>query len=161
MAPLVRHIALVPLSQEHHQGLMLVLKLKKGIQWGVAPSRMSAYLLHIFETELLPHFQEEESGIFLWLDPNHPLRLRGFQEHRDMYALMVKIRLHPERLSLVEAFIQLLDAHIRFEERMLFMHLQEHYQEKLSSMAQTSEARSACHTDSAWPDHFWLPQTSA
>ncbi len=149
MPPLQRHTALVPLSQDHHHGLMLVLKIKKGIQYGVAPRRMSAYLLHEFQEALLPHFRDEEVGVFRWLAETDPLLARALEEHRRI----------GENLSLLQMFIEVLEAHIRFEERVLFPLIQEQFPDRLNDMASGRPVAASCHSDAGWPDHFWLPPT--
>lgn len=158
MPPLRRHPALVPLSRDHHNGLMLVLKIKKGIQYGVSPDRMAPYIKYLFDADLKPHFEEEENGVFEWLDKNHPLRLKALDEHREIEQLLTRIDEDPANLSLQQLFIQYLDAHIRFEERVLFPHLQEHFPDQLEALAIHTPARPSCHLDASWPDHFWLAQ---
>ncbi|MCU0382003.1 MAG: hemerythrin domain-containing protein [Chitinophagaceae bacterium] len=159
MTPLKRHPALVPLSQDHHHGLMLVLKIKKGMQYGVEARRMSAYLQHEFEEALLPHFREEEQGVFMWLPEADAMRIRALDEHHRMEALAGSIAEDPENISLLRLFIVLLETHIRFEERVLFPHLQECFPEHLNKMAPGLQATASCHVGADWPDHFWLPLT--
>jgi iron-sulfur cluster repair protein YtfE (RIC family) len=160
MPPLQRHTALVPLSQEHHHGLMLVLKIKKGVQYGVETARMSAYLLSEFREALVPHFREEEEGVFRWLQETDPLRIRALEEHRRMESLADSIATDTENLSLLQMFIEVLEAHIRFEERVLFPLIQDRFPDQLNDMASGLPAAASCHSDAAWPDHFWLPPRS-
>lgn len=160
MPPLQRHTALVPLSQDHHHGLMLVLKIKKGIQYGVETPRMSAYALHEFRDALIPHFREEESGVFRLMQDADPLLIRAMDEHYGIKALAGSISEEPENLSLLRLFIDKLEAHIRFEERVLFPNLQERFPERLNDLASGLPAAASCHSDAGWPDHFWLPPRS-
>lgn len=160
MTPLHRHKALVPLSQDHHHGLMLVLKIKKGIQFTVVPRRMSAYLLHEFQETLVQHFREEERGVFRWLSEEDPLLVRALEDHREMESLAVSIGRDPENLSVLRLFIHRLEAHIRFEERVLFPHLQEKFPERLNDLVSGLPASASCHSDASWADHFWLPPIS-
>ncbi len=152
-------MALVPLSQDHHHGLMLVLKIKKGIRYGVAPRRMSAYLMHEFQEALVPHFRDEEEGVFRWLSETDPVLVRALEEHRRMETLVENIRERGENLSLLQMFIEVLEAHIRFEERVLFPLVQEQFPDRLNDMASDVPAAASCHSDAGWPDHFWLPPT--
>jgi hemerythrin superfamily protein len=139
---------------------MLVLKIKKGIQYGVETPRMSAYLLHEFREALVPHFREEEEGVFRWLPETDPLLKQALDEHRQMGTLADSIAADAENLSLVRLFIQILEAHIRFEERVLFPQLQESFPAQLNKMASGVPAAASCHSDAGWPDHFWMPPTS-
>lgn len=134
-----------------------MLKIKKGIQYEVETHRMSAYLIHEFQAVLIPHFREEEEGIFLWLQETDPLRVKALEEHHRIEALASSIGRDPENISLLRVFINQLEAHIRFEERVLFPHLQEIFPEQLNDMASVLPAKASCHSDAGWPDHFWLP----
>jgi iron-sulfur cluster repair protein YtfE (RIC family) len=138
---------------------MLVLKIKKGIQYGVDIHRMSAYLLHEFHEALLPHFRDEEEGVFRWLPEADPMLSRALQEHRRMETLAAKVAGDGENLSLLQMFIEVLEAHIRFEERVLFPLIQEQFPDRLNDIASGRPAAASCHSDAGWPDHFWLPPT--
>ncbi len=146
--PIKRNKALQPLSREHHQGLLLSWKIKKGISKSVAPERIADYIKWFHEHYLKPHFEAEERHLFPILGNEHPLVARALKEHAELTAL-VEVNLHNN----LNEFASLLEKHIRFEERVLFNELQEtatadqliHLEEQLTDT-------SFC---GIWEDEFW------
>ncbi len=119
--PLKRDKALQPVSHDHHQGLLLCWKIRKGISKNVAPERMKNYTDWFFKTHLIPHFELEESLLFPILGNDHELIKKALAEHRRLKRLFeAEINLI-ENLSLIE---EELEQHIRFEERILFQEIQ-------------------------------------
>jgi hypothetical protein len=123
-----RHPALHRLSHDHHHGLVMALRLKKGgpaspnDNWPLDRVQQVESLLRFAKYELLPHFELEEQHLLGFAtDENRAERIRS--DHRELRQLMEKIELAPNDLILQE-FGQKLEAHIRFEEREFFPHLQ-------------------------------------
>jgi hemerythrin len=113
-----RSPALRALSSEHHAGLVLA---RRALQ-AVTPEAVTQAwheLVTRFETELEPHFREEESWLLLALErlgESERVR-RTLDEHSRLRALVYERAHDAEGLRL---FAELLKAHIRFEERELF-----------------------------------------
>jgi len=124
-----RHESLVPLSREHHYALMLCLRIHRGIEahkedpgWLRAKGEQA---IDFFESDLVLHFKAEEEVLFP--------AMRGFpgatelvnrleREHRELESLIERLR-QTEGRSLLDPlwqFADLLEAHIRQEERLLF-----------------------------------------
>ena len=65
-----RHAALVPLSREHHNGLVIAQRLILGRStnprspWPSAAQGQVERLLRFFQEELQPHFKFEEGQLF-------------------------------------------------------------------------------------------------
>lgn len=156
MPPLKRHPALAPLSRKHHNGLMLVLKTRKGIKHRIDMDRISRYIQYCFDKDLRLHFDKEENGIFTWLPENHPLRLRAFSEHASIREVVSRLNNNPHPLPLILRFSGELQDHIRFEERILFPYLQSQFPEKLTSCQDAEPQQPSCDVDHDWPDHFWV-----
>jgi quercetin dioxygenase-like cupin family protein len=121
-----RHHALVPLSHDHHHALVEARRLRRGAE-GAEPRGAASDFLRFFSTETVEHFREEEELLF-------PLAI-GFDEARDplVRALLEHQRIHALRGELdarladdspiaevMRKLGELLDAHIRHEERVLF-----------------------------------------
>ncbi len=121
IAPIKRNIALQPLSREHYHGLMLCLKIRKGIARHVEESRMKRYADWFYVSHLIPHFQSEEQHIFPVLGSGHKLVEKALFEHRRINRLFVKEKNLLKSVSLIE---EELEQHIRFEERILFNELE-------------------------------------
>jgi len=124
-----RHESLIPLSREHQYALMLCLRIHRGlIEHGAETKwlKMKAgQSVLFFEGELVKHFQAEEEFLF------PPMReLPGalgiidelLVEHGKLRGLIDQLRqieVHSLAATLKE-FADILEAHIRKEERELF-----------------------------------------
>lgn len=121
MPPLQRHPLLQPLSREHHQGLLLCWRIRRDLQAGTDLGTVLEECRAFFHSELLPHFAVEQEVVFPVLGPKDPLVHRAITEHRRIARLFLRIADPRTTLSLIE---DELEAHIRFEERVLFPRLQ-------------------------------------
>ena len=120
--PIKRHVALQPLSREHHHGLLLSWKIRTGFSRSVPILRIKKYADWFFENYLLAHFEMEEKHIFPILGSDHPSVKRALREHRRLKRLFVSSNDLAKNLNLIE---EELTAHIRFEERVLFNEVQQ------------------------------------
>ena len=131
-----RHASLVPLSRDHHHGLVMAQRLILGrstnprADWPADPAQQAARLVEFFETDLRPHFEIEEAHVFPAaardLDDGDSRTRALVAEHETMRRMVRDLvddptsRLRP-RLT---AFGELLEAHIHTEERILFEQMQ-------------------------------------
>lgn len=120
--PLKRHKSIQPFSREHHQGLLLCWKIRKGIQNGVAHKKIKKYNDWFFENHLKPHFDDEEKYMFPILGEDHDMIKKALSEHRRLTRLFGEKNDLEKTINHIE---EELDRHIRFEERELFMLIQE------------------------------------
>ncbi len=120
---------LVNFSREHHHGLLHVWLLRRGLRNKIALEKMIRYADWFFRTSLAPHFAEEESKLVPLIGENHPYRERLIREHGRLTELMQLLKTKPDEISLTE-YLNLIESHIRFEERELFRFLQTQYPEK-------------------------------
>lgn len=119
--PIKRHEALKPLSRQHHFGLLFSWKIRKGFSTDISLERMKKYADWFFETEIKPHFKAEEEHIFPILDKEDKMVKRALKEHERIEKLF-KDTIDPKKsLRLLEEELQ---AHIRFEERIMFNEIQ-------------------------------------
>lgn len=153
-----REEQLQPLSHQHHNGLMAALLLKKGVEKAADPSVMGDFILSVWNNELRNHFIKEE----VYLHP-HVLQITVLMEkyeqmkaeHHQIRRLVDSIRSEGATASLVTDFYQLLEKHIRFEERELFPFIEEHIQQdQLNELGRNVEQlkSKAC---SDYPVKFW------
>ena len=119
--PIKRHKALQPLSRQHHFGLLFSWKLRKGFAKNIEISRLANYSKWFYENEIKPHFEAEERHLFTILDANNELVIRALKEHREIEKLFNDTANPTQSLSILE---DLLQEHIRFEERVLFNEIQ-------------------------------------
>ena len=119
--PLKRVLELQPLSHDHHHGLLLCWKIRTGLSKNIEPERIKKYSDWFFETHLIPHFELEEKHVITILEEGNELIERALNEHRSLRALFGQTLDLEKTLRLIEME---LEAHIRFEERVLFSEIQ-------------------------------------
>jgi hemerythrin len=156
ISPIKRHPALVSYSKEHHKGLMLVWKIRAGKRKQVEDSRIGAYLLHSFEHDLEIHFADEENYLCPLLPPDDVRILQLLKEHIELRKLVKEISNQPDNGELIARFANLLEAHIRFEERRFFNHLQNCLSEGQLNDLASIERGTGADCDLLWKDKFWL-----
>ncbi|MEO7264463.1 MAG: hemerythrin domain-containing protein [Ferruginibacter sp.] len=154
--PIKRSQALIQFSREHHFGLLLVWKIRQGLKNNTESSRISSYAIFFFENELTAHFKEEEKDLFVKLPADDLLRLQAFAEHEKIYSLIDGIQKDKENINLLKEFADTLDSHIRFEERTLFNHLQQHLSEEALKKLEEGHSKREGDVDDKWDDHFWI-----
>lgn len=152
--PIKRHETIAQFSREHHFGLLLVWKIKQGIKKSISPERISNYVLYFYEQDLKQHFSNEEKILFVHLPEASPLRIQAMQEHEKIYSLIEMIKNEKNSYPLLTRFSEMLDNHIRFEERTLFSHIQEVVPEKNLLEYQVNHIDNK-QVDNDWDDHFW------
>ncbi|MBP0904683.1 hemerythrin domain-containing protein [Mariniflexile gromovii] len=118
--PLKRHKALQPLSREHHHGLLLSWKIRAGFSKNVEPERMKVYADWFFKTHLIPHFELEEQYVFSILKADNDLVKSALSDHKRLKKLFLDEDIK-NALSKIE---EVLEQHIRYEERVLFPEIQ-------------------------------------
>ena len=119
--PIKRHIALQPLSRQHHFGLLFSWKLRKGFAKNIDISRIAEYSKWFYEKEIKPHFEAEERHLFVILDSENELIIRALKEHRAIERLFNDTENPSHSLPILG---DLLQEHIRFEERIIFNEIQ-------------------------------------
>jgi quercetin dioxygenase-like cupin family protein len=124
-----RHSALIPLSHDHHRGLVQARRLGRAAGGDPAARRDgAATFLGFFARESRPHFRDEEERFFPLLvgadEPATELLGRAPLEHQQLYALVNELEAGVAAGDSLETMMrqlaQTLEEHIRFEERTLF-----------------------------------------
>lgn len=113
-----RHRFLQQLSREHHHGLVLARKARRWVRADADERKQGwAEIRQAYESELRPHFEEEETRVLpLLAARNAELVARALDDHRRLRALA----LDGSTVVELDELGHLLAAHIRFEERELF-----------------------------------------
>ena len=136
-----RHPGLVPLSREHHHGLVMAERLVLGrstnphADWPADRAEQSERLIDFFETNLGPHFDAEEVHVFpvAARDVTDGVRLvRALIDDHEAMREMVRAlaageagpAARPDLDERLRAFGERLRRHIRVEERELFERMQ-------------------------------------
>ncbi len=132
-----RHHSLIPLSHDHHSGLVLAQRLILGrakaprSDWSTDRRQQVSRVIEFFNTDLRQHFEAEEEHVFPaaveHVREGADLARQLVEEHDDMRARIRGLEKDPttrleERLS---SFGDCLKKHIRKEEGILFERIQE------------------------------------
>lgn len=157
-APIKRHDSLVPFSRDHHFGLLLVWKIKQGLNRQVDPVRISNYVRYYFQGDIFPHFKEEETHLFSMLENDDPLRLRAEEEHTNLRNLLKQLENDAANTNLLVEIARSLAEHIRFEERELFDYMQKIVSADQLQLIHSHEGKESRDADSKWDDHFWVTE---
>ena len=124
-----RHPALIPLSHDHHHGLALALRCRKHALGQLNPGdpasieACAAEASRFFNDNLLAHFDAEETVLFPLMATHEECRelvsqLEG--EHREFRKLVARAADPEGQRKFLFDFGDLLEQHIRSEERKLF-----------------------------------------
>jgi hemerythrin-like domain-containing protein len=153
--PIKRNAAMVEFSKDHHFALLLVWKIRQGLRKTIEPARISSYVVHFFDTDLVHHFKDEEEVLFNKLSTNNPLRTQAETEHKNIKQVIDVLRKNTGDRNLLKNFADALEKHIRFEERELFDHLEQNLSgDALAEMMLSAKSRDH-ESATAWKDVFW------
>lgn len=153
--PQKRHHAIVSFSKDHHFGLLLVWKIRQGLNNAVDPERISNYVTFFFKEDLEKHFREEEQLLFSKLPVRDVLRKQAEADHQAIYKLVAAIEKDKDDAVLLNQLAYELEKHIRFEERELFNHIQENITAGDLEKIAERFSNSCKGIDEKWEDMFW------
>ena len=133
---MLRDRALVPLSQQHHNGLALCVLTDRSLQADDSPdnaARLAARALDRYDLEIANHFAVEEEVVFPLIERElgeYPILDELIAEHRHVERVVDQLRLAPEAATLRE-LTSVLRSHIRREESDLFEVIQQRLSRKV------------------------------
>ena len=121
--PIKRSEYLKELSRDHHDGLLFCWEIKQGLSKKIELERLRKYVDYFWINHLEEHFKEEEELLFKHLDD--PLCDKAKEDHqliqKQVELITNSIVQQPQNYI---DLIEMLNNHIRFEERELFSHLE-------------------------------------
>ena|SRR5215471_18795397 len=149
MQPIKRSKQLAPFSREHHDALVFLLRIKQGLKNGTGTTVISEYVKWFWDNNLKKHFDEEEALLLPHLDTADKLATQLKNEHRAIRKLVAK----ELAVSEIALFSELLNAHIRFEERTFFPYVEkvisiDHLNDIFSKLDRPVECQ-------PWKHAFW------
>ena len=121
-----RHPSLIPLSHDHHHGLALALRCRKHALGQLNPGNFRSLedcaqeVSRFLADALLPHFEAEEKVLFTALSRHPECRPVIAQLENEHSALRAADAGSMELRKFLFDFGDLLERHIRLEERELF-----------------------------------------
>lgn len=152
--PIKRNKSLVVLSKEHHFGLLACWKVRQGIALNIEPQRIKNYINYFWNNHLAQHFETEENILFK--SSEGKLIDTALLEHDELRSQIKSIN-DGVTVDNLTSFADLLEQHIRFEERELFKNLQsELSEETLNKIGEDIEELGEEPFIENYNDAFWL-----
>ena len=133
---MLRDRALVPLSQQHHNGLALCVLTDRALEGEAAPetvARLAVRAVDRYDLEISNHFAVEEEIVFPAIEQELgalPVVAELVAEHRQLEKIVDHLRGAPDADTLRQ-FSALLRKHIRREENELFEAIQQRVPRKV------------------------------
>jgi hemerythrin-like domain-containing protein len=150
-----RHKELQPLSRQHHNALMAVLLLKKGVQKKADVQVMQDFILFVWKDELMPHFEQEEQWLYSSHQQLHSLHQQMLLEHEAIRELVEKFKTSITSFETIKTFYELLEQHIRFEERIYFPALEQYLSAEELLSLEIHLADTPGESCARFPVKFW------
>ncbi|MGI8635873.1 MAG: hemerythrin domain-containing protein [Segetibacter sp.] len=156
--PINRNEHIVSLSKDHHTTLLFCWKIRTGLKHEVAVDRMVSYVQYFWQQHLLPHFVEEETILFLPVQDD--MVHRALIEHRKIRGNIKVLHNAGEDTKIqLAALANLVDDHVRYEERELFPHLEQILTNaQLERIGKQLNEKHEKFKDN-FADEFWLSKT--
>ena len=139
----------------HHMNLLFCWKIRQGLKAGVALNRVCKYVAYFWQQHLQWHIKDEEKILFSHLKDRRVQK--ALNEHKLISAQVQDVINDSEnnkRKSLTK-LADMVDDHIRYEERILFHHLEMKLnKEQLENIGtQIHKQRSSLQDE--YEDQFW------
>lgn len=151
LQPIKRSTELAPLSREHHDTLLFAWKIKQGLLYGTPVGEIVSYAKWYWSNFLERHFQEEETLLVPPLAVNDELALQLKKEHESIRHGIEEAATTGQ----LSALADLINTHIRFEERTFFPHVEKELSgQQLQTILAALEQQPACTV--SWPNEFWV-----
>lgn len=150
-----RNENIVPLSRDHHNGLLFSWKIRQGIKKNIGKERIRKYVHYFWKDHLEKHFEEEETILFNKVQ--HELSEKAYADHTQIKSLIEEITKEDVPFEKYASLADILEQHIRFEERTLFPFLEETLEpQQLSEVGKMLGPLHETVNEDNYHDEFWL-----
>jgi len=130
--PIKRHKALHSLSHDHHHGLILAQLSKKGSpEYQNLPTTIDGkknYAIRFYHDKLIRHFADEEKVLYPAVKGKDEEVDKLFdeiiKEHRKIESFITQLESEEDVENILDKLGNILESHIRKEERELFVKIQ-------------------------------------
>jgi hemerythrin-like domain-containing protein len=152
--PIKRSPQLAPLSREHHEALLFIWKVRQGLKNGTSIDKLRSYTLWYWKEHVKAHFFQEEKILLPYMPAGHPMTEQLRKEHEQIRELILTLDMETDEQTLT-MLCDLVDKHIRFEERQFFNFLEASLNQQ---QLDTINKELAAHPVSCaiWEDVFWV-----
>ena len=155
--PIKRNENILNLSKEHHFSLLFCWKIRQGLKAGTDSSRIKKYVQYFKTNFLLPHFGEEENFLFSALDDEQVAK--ALEQHKEIKNLLDELLNNAEynAKKQLETLANLVDDHVRYEERELFPHIENSLtDEQLEAIGKKLNTSQQLPVKDVYTDEFWI-----
>lgn len=153
-----RDVALQPLSHQHHNELMGCLLIKKGVKKQADKKVLKDFTLRFWKDDLQQHLHTEESVLFPWLQRHHfedQLITVLRRDHDTIRTVAERVETQDNGYTVFNAFAELVEQHIRFEERVVFRKIQESLPDQELKQLESALPAAAAKKCTDYPVKFW------
>ncbi len=156
--PIKRTDHIVKLSRDHHASLLFCWKLRQGIKYHISAERLIKYVQYFWQHHFSIHFKEEEKFLFAPLKDD--IVQKAIADHQKINTLIEQISFH-ETENEDDVLLELADLvnhHVRYEERILFPHLEKNLsEEQLEKISREINTEPLIDN---YDDNFWTKPAS-
>ena len=159
--PIKRNVNLVPLSKDHHFGLLACWKIGRGIESNIDAGRIKKYILFFWEHYLKMHFEEEETLLFELIEDDKVTAAK--QQHVSIRDMITRLSASEDvNYIFLQDLATALKDHIRYEERVLFPYFEKTLpKEQLENIGDELNEHHVDPSRENYPDEFWLKATAS
>ena len=156
--PIKRNVNIVKLSQDHHASLLFCWKIRQGIKYHIEFDRLKQYVEYFWINHFSEHFKEEEQFLFKsFIDENVE---KAIEDHHKIKELIIKLsyEIPGKRNELLSELADTVNQHVRFEERILFPHLEKKLSDEQLEIIGTQINEEPLQDN--YHDNFWTKSVS-
>ena len=153
--PIKRNKHILSLSKDHHFTLLFAWKIRQGLKYGADAARVKKYVQYFWQRDMQKHFREEEEILFA---PVKDAKVqKAIEDHRrikdqvDLLSTLTGEKATKQLTLLADT----VDAHVRYEERELFPHLEKVLTEAQLETIGADLAKAPVLQDE-YEDQFWV-----
>jgi hemerythrin-like domain-containing protein len=155
--PIKRNKHILQLSKDHHFTLLFCWKIRQGVKKQIDPERIKKYVQYFWQEHIQTHFREEEEILFKPVEDDKVQK--ALNDHQAIKNQVTEVLQLPNDIS-TEALLMLadmVDAHIRYEERALFPHLETVLTENQLELIGEQLDKQEIQKDN-YQDEFWIKE---
>ncbi len=154
LKPIKRSVQLQPLSREHHDGLLFVWKLRQGLANNTPAYAMRDYTSWYWKHHIKAHFFQEEKILLNYIEKSNPLAQKLKSDHDNIREIVLKIDRDADSYDFFW-LCNLLESHIRFEEREFFGFLESELTENQLTEIYGQLEKHPVSCVEEWKEEFW------
>jgi len=156
--PIKRNENIIKLSQDHHASLLFCWKLRQGVKYHAPVERMKQYVQYFWDHHFSTHFKEEEE--FLFAPLNDEKVQKAIDDHQKIKTFIDQIGFpgSEDEADVLLELADIVDDHVRYEERILFPYLEKALSEEQLETISTQISKVPLKDD--YEDKFWIKPKS-